>query len=105
MIVLLASVGSLYLRGKLVVAARERLATGADGHRHGDIRPEDPARQRGPWRRRLRSKSGWADASTFTMADLTMLRRELLIGYTIAGFLAVLVPMRAWDAVFFHGHG
>ena len=26
------------------------------------------------------------------MADLTMLRRELVIGYTVAGFLAVLVP-------------
>jgi hypothetical protein len=109
MIVLLTLVGGLYLRGRLVVAARERLTAGAagaagtDAHQPGP--PEDWALQHEPWRRRLRSKSGWADASTFTMADLTMVRRELLIGYTIAGFLAVLVPVHVWNAVFFHGHG
>jgi hypothetical protein len=39
------------------------------------------------------------------MADLTMLRRELLIGYVVAGFLTVLVPDSAWQAVFVSGHG
>jgi YHS domain-containing protein len=39
------------------------------------------------------------------MADLTMLRRELVIGYVIAGFLTVLVPTHAWSVVFLHGHG
>jgi YHS domain-containing protein len=39
------------------------------------------------------------------MADLTMLRRELVIGYVIAGFLAVLVPNHVWNDVFLHGHG
>jgi YHS domain-containing protein len=34
-----------------------------------------------------------------------MLRRELVIGYLVAGFLAVLVPDSAWNIVFFHGHG
>jgi uncharacterized membrane protein YraQ (UPF0718 family)/YHS domain-containing protein len=108
MIVLLTMVGGLYLRGKLVVAARERLTAGeaaaaAGGHHHGPT--EDLALQQQPWHTRLRSKSGWADASTFTMADLTMVRRELLIGYTVAGFLAVVVPIHVWNAVFFHGHG
>jgi hypothetical protein len=39
------------------------------------------------------------------MADLTMLRRELMIGFTVAGFLAVVVPAQVWNAVFIHGHG
>ena len=39
------------------------------------------------------------------MADLTMLRRELVIGYTVAGFLAVAVPTHFWNVVFLHGHG
>ena len=39
------------------------------------------------------------------MADLTMLRRELVIGYTVAGFLAVLVPTSVWQSVFLTGHG
>jgi hypothetical protein len=103
MIALLALVGSLYLRGRLVVAARERLTAETDAHHHGAV--GNPEQQSRPWRKRLRTKSGWADASTYTMTDLTMLRRELLVGYAAAGFLAVLVPVGVWNAVFFHGHG
>jgi hypothetical protein len=102
MILLLASLGGLWLRGKVVVAARERL-TGDVGHDHGSA--ENAALQREPWRTKLRSKGGWADAATFTMADLKMLRRELVVGYAVAGFLAVLVPVHVWNVVFLHGHG
>ena len=42
--------------------------------------------------KRLRSLAGWSDAANYTMADLGMLRREMLVGYGVAGFLAVLVP-------------
>ena len=49
--------------------------------------------------------AGWADSATYTMSDLTMLRRELVIGYTVAGFLAALVPTSVWQAVFISGHG
>ena len=104
MIVLLTAVGSLWLRGRLVVRARERLtAETADGHDHGPA--EDVDLQRQPWSTKLRSRAGWADAATYTMADLTMLRRELVIGYTVAGFLAVAVPSHVWNVVFLHGHG
>jgi hypothetical protein len=39
------------------------------------------------------------------MADLTMIRKELVIGYVVAGFLTTLVPVHVWNAVFVHGHG
>jgi uncharacterized protein len=58
-----------------------------------------------PWGQKLTSKAAWSDAAGYTMADLTMLRRELVIGYVIAGFLAVLVPAHVWNVVFLHGHG
>jgi uncharacterized membrane protein YraQ (UPF0718 family) len=58
-----------------------------------------------PWHQKLTSKAAWSDAAAYTMADLTMLRRELVIGYVIAGLLAVLVPTHVWNAVFVHGHG
>jgi hypothetical protein len=104
MIVLLATVGSLWLRGRLVVRAREQLSDDqAHGHHHGP--PENEALQHRPWSEKLRSKGGWADAATYTMADLTMLRRELVIGYAVAGFLSILVPVTFWNAVFLHGHG
>jgi hypothetical protein len=106
MIVLLASLGGLWLRGRLVVEARARLEdeTQAGSHDgHGASAGTDLQHQ--PWSKRLRSRAGWADAATYTMADLTMLRRELVIGYTVAGFLAVLVPDHVWNIVFLQGHG
>ena len=104
MIVLLATVGALWLRGRVVVEARERLGAedGAAGHEPLAPPASTPGRSRSaPWR----SRAGWADSATYTMADLTMLRRELVIGYTVAGFLAVLVPTSVWQSVFLTGHG
>jgi uncharacterized protein len=104
MIVLLATLGALWLRGRLVVQARERLQAAEDVsvHRHGAAAdggaPSSPSV-------RVRSLAGWADSASYTMSDLTMVRRELAIGYTVAGFLAVLVPTSVWQAVFITGHG
>ena len=104
MIVLLTVLGGLWFRGRAIAQAREHLeAESASGHQHGP--EENTELQSEPWSTKLRSKGGWANAATYTMADLTMLRRELVIGYTIAGFLAVLVPTHVWNVVFLHGHG
>jgi uncharacterized protein len=105
MIVLLATVGALWLRGRLVVRARDRLQAGDHGshHRHGA--PAITTAESRPLSARLRSSAGWAESATYTMSDLTMVRRELIIGYTVAGFLAVLVPTSVWQAVFITGHG
>jgi uncharacterized protein len=121
MIVLLVTVGGLWLRGRSVARARERVslqaangpdhvhgpAGGDGGHGgHGGHGGADQADQgRVTLRGRLRSKAGWADAASYTMADLKMLRRELAIGYLVAGLLAVLVPVAAWHALFLTGHG
>jgi uncharacterized membrane protein YraQ (UPF0718 family)/YHS domain-containing protein len=130
MIVLLVTVGGLWLRGRSVARARERVslqaangpdhvhgpAGGNSGHGghgghgghdgHGGPGGADQADQgRMTLRGRLRSKAGWADAASYTMADLKMLRRELVIGYLVAGLLAVLVPVAAWHALFLTGHG
>jgi len=106
MIVLLATFGGLWLRGRSVVQARQRLvaeaSTDAD-HVHGPSISDQL--QDMAWRGRVRSKRGWADAATYTMSDLKMLRRELLIGYVVAGFLAVAVPDSFWNSLFIHGHG
>ena len=105
MIVLLASVGGFWLRGRQISQARERLSEANDDaeHQHGSAGAAQLQRQ--PLSVRLHSKAGWADSATYTMSDLTMLRRELIIGYTVAGFLAVLVPTSVWQAVFITGHG
>jgi uncharacterized membrane protein YraQ (UPF0718 family)/YHS domain-containing protein len=110
MIVLLAGLGGLVLRGALVARARERLQQGVvGGHDHHAMVGVSEERQeeleRAPWREKLTSKAAWSDAASYTMADITMLRKELVIGYTVAGFLAVLVPTRVWSDVFITGHG
>ena len=61
--------------------------------------------ERAPWRKKLTSRAAWSDAASYAVADATMLRRDLFIGYVIAGFLAVLVPVHVWNVVFVHGHG
>jgi hypothetical protein len=104
MIALLALVGGFWLRGKLVVEARQRMTSEADRD-HDHAPSKSAALQHESWSKKLRSRGGWADAASYTMADLTMLRRELMIGFTVAGFLAVVVPAQVWNAVFIHGHG
>ncbi len=104
MIVLLATLGALWLRGRIVVEARERLRRNDGADERDEVAPA-PEGAPEPLTARLRSPAGWADSATFTMADLTMLRRELIVGYTVAGFLAVMVPVSVWQAVFLTGHG
>ena len=53
----------------------------------------------------IRSLAGWADASRYALADATMLRKELAIGYGVAGLLTAIVPTHLWNDLFWHGHG
>ncbi|WP_052207416.1 permease [Sinomonas humi] len=84
--------------------ARARLAERSA--RGGSPEEADEAEQHGKglWAR-MRSKAGWADAAGYAVSDATMLRRELLIGYLVAGVLAVAVPPAVYSTVFFPGHG
>jgi uncharacterized membrane protein YraQ (UPF0718 family)/YHS domain-containing protein len=108
MIVLLALTGGWAI-GRATASRRLPQASDADGHDHQAVSGVSHERQEQlehqPWGAKLRSKAAWADAASYTMADLTMLRRELVVGYIIAGFLAVLVPTHVWNDVFLHGHG
>jgi YHS domain-containing protein/uncharacterized membrane protein YraQ (UPF0718 family) len=102
MIVLLVAFGGLWLRGRALAQARAHVEKSIDaGHHHGS----EEALAREGWRRRIRTRSGWSDAAGYTMSDLTMLRKELVIGFGIAGFLSMLVPTWFWSDVFVHGHG
>jgi uncharacterized protein len=96
MIVLFTLLARVVLKRKETDAARERLGDG--GH-------ADDVIQRLPWRRRLTSEAGWADAASYAFADVKMVRKEIAAGYLIAGFLAVLVPASLWNGVFATGHG
>jgi len=100
MVALLAIAGGLFLRGRALDEARQRVGAPTPGHPGHEL-----AEDRHAVLERLRSLAGWSDAASYTMADLAMLRREMLVGYGVAGFLAVLVPVHIWDDVFLRGHG
>ncbi len=109
MIVLLVLLGGVVLRGPLVRAARERLAGGDDRDRdhdhggHGSGEGSEEPQLVGS--AKLRSKAAWSDAAGYSIADLVMVRKELVIGYLVAGFLTVMVPMEWWNTLFITGHG
>lgn len=52
------------------------------------------------WQKRIRSASGWNLVGHRFVSDWKMVWREILIGFTIAGFVAVLVPASVWEAIF-----
>jgi uncharacterized membrane protein YraQ (UPF0718 family)/YHS domain-containing protein len=127
MITLLALVLPRVVSARWIGRARERLDAGAGepddgagephggehhGHQHHDHQhhdhqhhgPDEDADRR-PARQRIRAMAGWADAAGYTISDLTMLRKELLIGFLVAGFITVLVPNWVWQSLFLTGHG
>jgi uncharacterized membrane protein YraQ (UPF0718 family)/YHS domain-containing protein len=118
MIALFGLVSRFVLPASLVAAARDRLRhAGDDGgeHHHGSAAEQHAAHHdhdvgvaaatADAWPRRIRTLAGWSDAAGYSIADISMLRRELVIGFTVAGLLAALVPNSLWAHVFVSGHG
>jgi len=52
------------------------------------------------WRQRFRSLDGWEMVGRRFVMEWQMVWQEILIGFTLAGFIAVFVPDRLWQALF-----
>jgi len=52
------------------------------------------------WKKRIKSKEGWELVGHKFVNDWKMAWEDILIGFTIAGFVAVLVPESFWSALF-----
>lgn len=57
------------------------------------------------WRQRFSERHNYERAAHYTIGDITMLRKELLAGFLVAGFITVHVPTSWWSHLFFSGHG
>ena len=66
---------------------------------HGDDEADDF-----DWRARIRSRAGWNLVGHHFVNEWKMVWKEILIGFTIAGLVAVLVPPAAWEALFMAGN-
>lgn len=67
--------------------------------RRGDDEEEDF-----DWRERIRSREGWNLVGHHFVHEWKMVWKEILIGFTIAGLVAVLVPPTVWEALFMAGN-
>lgn len=92
MIALLALAGR-----KLLDANQEAIRAASDDAPASDAAPEQTPS--------LREAQGWFRAARYTIADLTMLRKELFFGFIVAGFLAAEVPDSWWSHLFMTNHG
>lgn len=52
------------------------------------------------WKKRIKSKEGWRLVGHKFVNDWKMAWEDILIGFTIAGFVAVMVPESFWSALF-----
>ena len=52
---------------------------------------------------KLRSPQGWVYVAHYVAMDWSMLWRDMIGGFIIAGFLAVLVPSAFWNSLFLQG--
>jgi len=107
MIVIIALAGGLVFSRALTTRARDRLEHSTNTHEHHVAMDghEDGSITHVSTRSKFRSRAAWSDASSYAVADVTMIRKELGIGYLVAGFLAVIVPGHLWNDLFLHGHG
>lgn len=96
MILLFVLVARATLPQSLILSARDRLRALGTSH---EVEAGEP------WGMRVRSAEVWRAAARYTIADLRMLRMEIVGGFLVAGFLAALVPDQAWRALFLSGHG
>ena len=88
----------LLLPKRLIEEGRAHVqAEGENGHEHhhGDML----APGRTLWEK-LRSAEGWRYVAHYFKMDWSMLQNDLVLGFVIAGFLAVAIPNSWWQALF-----
>ncbi|HEY3610665.1 MAG TPA: permease [Pseudonocardiaceae bacterium] len=104
MIVLLAVLFRLVLRGPLVARAREQAERGVAGSMEGHAAMDMSAPGDGSFRRRLLSPGGLTSVSHLFVMEWAAILRDLVIGLLIAGAVAAWVPDSFWQGFFLSGH-
>ncbi|SOC20950.1 permease [Thalassospira xiamenensis] len=57
------------------------------------------------WKKRIKSSAGWQQVGTRFVMEWQMVWREILFGFTVAGFIAVFVPDQVWQTLFMANSG
>ncbi len=104
MIVVLAVLFRLFVRSRLVDAAREQAERGIAGSMEGHAAMDMSINGEGSFWRRLFSPRGFTSVSHVFVMEWLAILRDLVLGLLIAGAIAAWVPERFWQGFFLADH-
>ncbi len=104
MIVVLAVLFRLFVRTRLVDAAREQADKGIAGSMEGHAAMDMSIQGEGSFWRRLFSRQGRTSVSHVFVMEWLAILRDLILGLLIAGSIAAWVPETFWQSFFLANH-
>src|SRR6201998_733060 len=104
MIVVLAVLFRLFVRSRLVDAAREQAERGIAGSMEGHAAMDMSIKGEGSFWQRLLSPRGLTSVSHVFVMEWLAILRDLILGLLIAGAIAAWVPESFWQHFFFAEH-
>jgi uncharacterized membrane protein YraQ (UPF0718 family) len=104
MIVVLAVLFRLFVRSRLVDAARTQADQGLAGSMEGHAAMDMSVQREGSFVRRLVSSEGLTSVSHVFVMEWAAILRDLVIGLLIAGAIGAWVPESFWQHFFFTDH-
>ncbi|ORW40553.1 hypothetical protein AWB90_21695 [Mycobacterium paraense] len=104
MIVVLAVLFRLFVRSRLVDAAREQAERGIAGSMEGHAAMDMSIQKEGSFWRRLLSPQGFTSVSHVFVMEWLAILRDLVLGLLIAGAIAAWVPESFWRIFFLTDH-
>jgi uncharacterized protein len=104
MIVALAVLFRLFVRSRLVDAARAQADQGRAGSMEGHAAMDMSVQGEGSFLQRLLSRDGFTSVSHVFVMEWAAILRDLVIGLLIAGAVAAWVPESFWQHFFFASH-
>jgi uncharacterized membrane protein YraQ (UPF0718 family) len=104
MIVVLAILFRLFVRSRLVDAAREQAERGLAGSMEGHAAMDMSIKREGSFWQRLLSAEGFTSVSHVFVMEWLAILRDLVLGLLIAGAIAAWVPEAFWRGFFLADH-
>ena len=104
MIVALAVLFRLFVRSRLIDAARRQADRGLAGSMEGHAAMDMSVQGEGSFSRRLLSREGFTSVSHVFIMEWSAILRDLILGLLIAGAIGAWVPESFWQRFFFVDH-
>jgi uncharacterized membrane protein YraQ (UPF0718 family) len=104
MIVLVAVAFRLFVRRKLIDAARQQADRGLAGSMEGHAAMDMSIASEGSFWRRLLSREGYTSVSHIFVMEWAAVLRDVVLGLLIAGAVGAWVPDTFWQHLFLTGH-